>query len=148
MKIFKALFAVILACCCLISAVPAMATEIEKPDVSKDTFVELRVFSIKNQFKYEGNGITAQDMTFEITKNNIKSFNYTSGTFGTSRLVISFVNVETGVKHCNHSIGSSVVTGSAIACSLPIGTYEVVIQNPSAAGMFTLVFSTVDVTTN
>ncbi|MBQ7410660.1 MAG: hypothetical protein IJW20_04670 [Clostridia bacterium] len=136
-----------MACCCLLSAVPAMAAEVENTSGSKEILVEPKVYETPNEFKYEGKGVSDQDMTFEITKNNIKSFNYTSGTFGTNRLVISFVNVKTGVKHCNHSIGSSVFN-SAIACNLPIGIYEVVIQNPDAAGMFTLVFSTVEVTTN
>ena len=141
MKIFKAFLAVILACCCLLSAVPAMAAEVETTnnpaEVAVDA-VEPRVYPTPNEFQY--NPATTTDMTFEITKNNIKYFKYTSGSFGTEgRIVIRLTNVETGT-YCNHNLFGN-VANSRINCNIGIGTYRVsIIENPNSVGYFTLTF--------
>lgn len=139
MKIFKAFFAVILACC-LISAIPAMAAEVDVADNLTKAVIEPRVYDYPNRFEY--NPGTTTDMTFEITKNNINHFTYTSGSFGTAgRIVVRFRNLDTGYV-CNHNLFGNMVSGSDINCNITMGTYEItIIENEDSAGYFSLVFS-------
>lgn len=140
MKIFKAFFAVILACCCLLSAIPAMAAEVDSN--METTYTVETSARVDNQFTYPRDGTT-----FTLTRDDFYYFTYTSGTFGKGDewIVVTFRNLETGYI-CNHSLQGSTVNPTRINCNADSGTYQVTFtQNPKAVGEFHIVFHNTEI---